>query len=117
MPLRSLVSSKGGDGKSTLAGNLVGLLTWGNLSFWRTVILSNLRANGPRKRFPIFRSCDLPMLTRYPMQHGYHFGSGFDPADAGELVIVLPNGVVIFEESKKLMEIYKQMNRWAVILN
>jgi hypothetical protein len=55
--------------------------------------------------------------ARNPMQHGYHFGSGFDPADAGELVIVLPNGVVIFEESKKLMEIYKQMNRWAVILN
>ena len=55
--------------------------------------------------------------ARSPFQHGYHFGSGFHPADAGELVIVLPNGVVIFEESKKLMEIYKQMNRWAVILN
>ena len=57
------------------------------------------------------------MLTRYPMQHGYHFGSGFDPADAGELVIVLPNGVVIFEESKTLTEIYEKLRRTALILD
>lgn len=55
--------------------------------------------------------------ARSPMQHGYHFGSGFDPADAGGLIIILPNGVVIFEDSKVLTEIYKQLGRNAVILN